>query len=81
MTSLSMTHARHDFTGIANQVMIAHERVLIRKNNKPALAMVPIEDVELLEALEDKIDLKEALKALKEPGSIGLKELKRKLKI
>ncbi len=81
MTSLSMTNARHDFTGLANQVMVAHERILINKNNKPALAMVPIEDVELLEALEDKIDLQDALKALKEPGSIGLKEFKKKLGI
>jgi hypothetical protein len=42
---------------------------------------VPVSDVEFLEALEDKIDLEEALKALKKPGSIRLKDLKKKLGI
>jgi len=79
MTVLSMTTARHNFTDIANQVMIAGERVFISKNNKPAFAVVPIDDVELLQALEDKIDLVEALAALKEPGSTSLESLKKEL--
>ena len=81
MTTLSMTNARHNFTDIANKVIFGHERICIKKNKKAAFAVVPIEDAEVLEAMEDKIDLKDALKALKEPGSIGLKELKRKLGI
>ena len=81
MTTLSMTDARHDFTSIANHVMIAGERVFIKKNNKPAFALVPIKDVEILEALEDEVDLQDALKSLKEPGGISLKALKKKLEI
>ena len=81
MTILNMTDARHEFTNIANKVMIAKERIFISKNNKPAFAVVPVEDVETLEALEDIIDLKEAIKSLKEPGSISLKDLKKKLGI
>ena len=79
MTVLSMTEARHDFTGIANQVMVTGERICISKNNKPAFAVVPIGDVELLQALEDKIDLEDALAALKEPGSTSLENLKKEL--
>jgi len=81
MTVLSMTDARHDFTNIANQVMVAGERIFISKNNKPAFAVVPINDVEILEALENKIDLEEALAALKEPGSVSLESLKKQLKL
>jgi prevent-host-death family protein len=76
-----MTKARQDFTDIANRVMFGNERIYIEKNNKPAVAVVPVNDAELLEALEDKIDLEEALKALKEPGTIRLKDLKKKLGI
>lgn len=79
MTILSMTDARQDFTSIANQVMFKGERIFINKNNKLAFAVIPIEDAKVLEALEDKIDLDDALKALKEPGSISLKEFKKKL--
>ena len=76
-----MTDARHDFTGIANQVCFFGERIYVKRNGKPAFAIVPIEDAEVLEALEDKIDLEDALKSLKEPGIIRLKDLKRKLGI
>jgi hypothetical protein len=34
-----------------------------------------------LEAIEDEIDLKDALKSLNEPGSIGLADFKKKLGI
>jgi prevent-host-death family protein len=81
MTKISMTKARQDFTNIANRVMFGDERICIQKNNKPAVAVVPVSDVEFLEALEDKIDLEEALKALKKPGFIRLKDLKKKLRI
>jgi prevent-host-death family protein len=76
-----MTKARRDFTDIAERVMYGDERICIQKNNKPAVAVVPVSDVEFLEALEDKIDLEEALKALKKPGFIRLKDLKKKLRI
>lgn len=81
MTNVSMTKARQDFTDIVNRVIFGQERICIEKNNKPAVAVVPVSDVELLEALEDKIDLEEALKALKKPGFIRLKDLKKKLGI
>lgn len=81
MTKISMTKARQDFTNIANRVMYGDERICIEKNNKPVVAVVPISDFELLESLEDRIDLEEALKALKEPGIIRLKDLKKKLGI
>lgn len=35
--------------------------------------------MEEVEAIEDKIDLKDALKSLKEPGSVNLNDFKKKL--
>lgn len=79
MTTVSMTEARHDFADLADQVRISGQRVCISKNNKPALALVPLEDLQLLELLEDMIDLRQALEALEEPGSIDHKSFKEKL--
>jgi prevent-host-death family protein len=74
-----MTDARHDFTAIANTVTFKGERVIIEKNNKPAFAVVPMEDIELLEKIEDRLDVLEALEALKDEGSVSLEELRKKL--
>ncbi len=79
MTTVSMTEARHILTELADQVRITGERVCISKNKKPALALVPMEDLRLLEMLEDMIDLKEALEALEEPGGIDHETFKKKL--
>jgi len=79
MTIVSMTEVRRVFTELADQVRINGERICISKNNKPALALVPLEDVRLLEMLEDMIDLKEALETLEEPGSIDHETFKKKL--
>jgi len=79
MTIVSMTEVRRVFTELADQVRINGERICISKNNKPALALVPLEDVRLLEMLEDMIDLKEALETLEESGSIDHETFKKKL--
>jgi prevent-host-death family protein len=50
MTTLSMTNARQDFTELVNKVMFGGMRICISKNNKPAFALVPVEDLQTLEA-------------------------------
>jgi prevent-host-death family protein len=52
------------------------ERTVLRKGKKPVAAVVPIEDFEFLEDLEDRIDIEEARRALKEPGGKTWDELK-----
>jgi len=79
MTKVSMTKARQDFTDIANRVMFGGERICIQKNNKPAVAVVPVEDIELLEEIEDRIDIQAARAALKKGKFIDLKVLAKQL--
>ncbi len=79
MTKVSMTKARRDFTDIAERVMYGNERICIQKNNKAAFALVPVEDVEILEALEDKIDIQAAKAAIKKGKFIDLKVLAKQL--
>ena len=79
MTKISMTRARQDFTSIANRVMFADERICVHKNNKAAFALVPVEDVEILEALEDRIDVQAARAAIKKGKFIHLEVLAKQL--
>ncbi len=79
MIRVSMTKARQDFTNIANRVMFGSERICIEKNNKPAVAVVSVEDLEILEKLEDQIDIQAAKAALKKGKFITLEALKKQL--
>ena len=45
------------------------------------VALVPMDDHEALERLEDEIDLADALAALREPGRVSWADLKAELKL
>ncbi|MFZ9024299.1 MAG: type II toxin-antitoxin system Phd/YefM family antitoxin, partial [Anaerohalosphaeraceae bacterium] len=49
MTTISMSEIRLKLSELANRVIYGGERVIVEKNNKPAFAMVSVEDMELLE--------------------------------
>ncbi|WP_155117460.1 type II toxin-antitoxin system Phd/YefM family antitoxin [Neochlamydia sp. EPS4] len=79
--SISMTQARKDLGKILVRVNYHKKRILLT-NHKKRIAIVPIKDLETLEALENAQDIHEAKKALKEieaKGTISLKEMKKRL--
>ncbi|HYN80455.1 MAG TPA: type II toxin-antitoxin system Phd/YefM family antitoxin [Gemmatimonadaceae bacterium] len=80
MTRLPATEARIRFAELVNDVAFGGERVVLQRHGKDIAAVVPIEDLALLEELEDRIDLDAARKALrdKEPA-IAWGALKREL--
>lgn len=80
----SVTEARREFANLVNRVTYGGERVVLTKNNKPAAAIVSAEDLDLLEAIEDAIDVQEAQKALRRMKANGerpipLSQLKKEL--
>ena len=80
--TVSTREARENFSDVINRAAYGKERVILTRRGKPLVAVVPMADVELLETLEDKLDLEDALAALreaKEKGTIPLEELKREL--
>ena len=79
MTTISMSEIRLKLSELANRVIYGGERVVVEKNNKPAFAMVSMEDMELLERLEEEIDIKAAEEALKEGDFIPLDDLVKEL--
>jgi PHD/YefM family antitoxin component YafN of YafNO toxin-antitoxin module len=81
MTAINITELRMGIRRYANKVCYEGERICVQRNNEPAFAMISYEDLKILEALENKIDLQSALEALEEEGSITHEELKKKLGI
>jgi prevent-host-death family protein len=57
MTSIPISDARDHLADLGNEVSIKGERIIIERRGKNLFAMVPIEDLELLERLEDRLDL------------------------
>jgi len=73
---LSTSEARQEFADIVNRAAYGGERVILHRHKKPVAAVIPIEDLELIERMEDEIDIAAARKALKEKGRIPLNKLK-----
>ncbi len=65
-TPLESSVARDNFSDTLNRVSYKKERVVIRRHGRDVAALVPIEDLQFLEEIEDRLDLEEALAALKE---------------
>ena len=76
---LNSTDAREKLADVLNRVAYAKDRVRITRRGKEVAAVVPIEDLELIERLEDEIDIREAEKALREAkkkGTIPLRKIR-----
>ena len=81
MLSISITDLRVKIRKLADLVAFKGERVRVERNGETAFVLVSEEDAELLEALEDRQDLKAAQKALKDNYSISLYKLEKDLSL
>ncbi|MGP0069516.1 MAG: type II toxin-antitoxin system Phd/YefM family antitoxin [Isosphaeraceae bacterium] len=75
MVRITASKARQEF---AETLDLAHEgeRIVLHRGEKDVAAIVSMEDLALLEALEDRMDLEAVREALKEPGSIPWEQVK-----
>lgn len=80
-TKLSASSARQNFSEILSRAEYRGERVVVHRGKKAVAAVVPIEDVELLEKLEEEIDVAAARQALKDRRTIPWEIVKKKLKL
>ena len=69
MTTIPITEAREHLADLGNRVALRGERLVVERRGKTLFALVPVEDVELLERLEDETDIRLARRAMKEGGS------------
>ena len=69
MVRLTATEAREHFADTLNRVSYRGERIVVyRRGGKNVAAVVPMDDLELLQKLEDRLDHEAIQKALAEPG-------------
>lgn len=79
---IGVSEAREQFADLVNRAAYGHERVLVSRRGRPIAAIVPIEDIELLERIEDETDLRLAEEALADPENavpIPWEQVKREL--
>lgn len=75
MTKLAASQARDTFADTLNRVAYRGERIVLRRRGKDLAAIVPIEDLKLIQKVEDEIDRREAKKALADMKRRGLKPI------
>lgn len=67
MVKIEATAARNTFSDMVNRVAYGMDRVVIERRGKAVAALVPVEDLKLLEMLEDRLDIEAARNALANP--------------
>ncbi|GBE12427.1 phd_YefM [bacterium BMS3Bbin14] len=67
-TTISTADARKNFADIVNKVAYGKEPIVLTRRGQKIAALVSIDELELLQQLEDRMDIEDAKKALAEPG-------------
>jgi prevent-host-death family protein len=71
MTSMPITAARDDLSDVVNRVAYSKERICLTRHGKDVACVVSVEEAKLLDLIEDRLDLSDALEALKEMREQG----------
>lgn len=83
--AFTTVEARKQFSDVLNRAAYGHEHVILTRRGKEIAAIIPIEHLhlfeQLVEEMEDKLDLEEALRVLNDDDSefIDWEEAKRAL--
>lgn len=73
---IAVTDIRDNLADSLNRVAYGGERVVLERHGKGVAALISMEDLALLEAIENRDDVRAALKARKEKGGVTLDQLK-----
>lgn len=82
MSSVSLVKARDHLSALVKRAASEKERVVLTVRGRELAALVPIEDLRLLEELEDRLDVYDARAALAEvrkEGTVPWEIIKRDL--
>ena len=69
ITTISTADARNRFTEIINSVASGNDQVVLTHKGQEVAALVSMRELEMLRQIENHIDIKDAQKALAEPGA------------
>ena len=79
MTTVTTSEVRAHLSDMLSKIARKGNRVVVTRGGKRFAALVPLDDLDFLEAIEDRMDIEDAKKALKEPGSVSWKKVKAEL--
>ncbi|MFU8806446.1 MAG: type II toxin-antitoxin system Phd/YefM family antitoxin [Bradymonadaceae bacterium] len=79
MSRLTTTEARKNFADALNRVAYGGDRIILDRNGKTVAALISVEDLELLQMLEDRMDMDAAREALAEGETIDWEDFKKDL--
>ena len=68
MTIVPISEAREHLADLGNRVSLRGERLVVQRRGKRLFALVPVEDMERLERMEDEEDIRLARKAMRKGG-------------
>jgi antitoxin Phd len=82
LNKISAADARKKFANILNRVAYGKESFVLTRRGEPLAAMVPIDDLKLLQEIEEQMDIDDAWKARNEPGeNISWEKLREELEL
>ncbi len=88
MTRLDVLKAQEEFPELVNRAAYGKERIIVSRRGKDFAAVIPIDDLRLLERLAqeemDRLDLEDARAALaeaEEKGTVPLEEANKRLSL
>lgn len=79
MQNISTYEAKNTFSDLLNRVASEKERFILTDGGRSLAAIIPMDELELLRRLEDRMDAEAAKKALEEPGTIPWEDIKKEL--
>ena len=79
MTKVAATQLRATISDVLDRVVHHGERVAVERYGKPVAALVSSADLRLLEAIENRMDIEAARRALREPGRRSWDEVRAEL--
>ena len=78
MSSLPISIVREQLADLGNRVSLRGERIVVERRGRGLFSLVPVEDLDLLERLEDEMDLEAIRRRLDAPTS-PLAEVRKEL--
>jgi prevent-host-death family protein len=67
--TINSANARKSFSDLLNESGFGGRRIVVTRKGKAVAAMVPLEDLEAIQALEDQMDTEEASQILSDSKS------------
>ena len=71
VTEYTTAEARNQFSEVINKAAYGKERVRLSRRGKVIAVVVPVEDIEVLEKLEDRLDARDVKAAIRQGETAG----------